>query len=71
MKIAGMVLIIAGLVALIFGGIRYTTHKREIDMGPIQVDRTEHHDIPISPIAGLACMVAGGVMIFAAGRTGR
>lgn len=71
MKLAGVILMIGGLAALIYGGVTYTTHKREVDMGPIQINKTEHHTIPISPLAGIVCIAAGGAMLFAASRTGR
>jgi uncharacterized membrane protein YidH (DUF202 family) len=71
MKIAGVVLLIVGLVALIYGGIRYTSQKREVDMGPIQINKTEHHTIPIPPLVGVACIAAGGTLLFASGRVHR
>jgi uncharacterized membrane protein YidH (DUF202 family) len=71
MKITGVVLLIVGLIALIYGGIRYSTQKREVDMGPIQINKTEHHSIPIPPLVGIVCIAAGGVMLFAGGRASR
>ena len=41
MKIAGILLIIAGVVALLYGGISFTSHKKAVDLGAIQIDRTE------------------------------
>lgn len=71
MKLSGVILIVAGLAALIYGGIRYTTQKREVDMGPIQVNKTEHHTIPLPPLVGIAMIASGGALLFAAGRLGR
>ena len=71
MKVTGVILLVVGLVALIYGGIRYTTQKREVDMGPIQINKTEHHNIPIPPVIGVVCIVGGGVLLFAGGRAGR
>jgi hypothetical protein len=34
MKIAGIVLIFAGVIALVYGGFTYTTTKKAVDMGP-------------------------------------
>lgn len=68
MKLAGVALMIVGLAALIYGGFKYTTQKREVDMGPIQIDKTEHHNIPIPPLVGIACIATGGVLIIAVGR---
>ena len=71
MKITGAILLIVGLVVLIYGGIKYTTQKREVDMGPIQISKTEQHNIPIPPLVGIACMAVGGGLFFAGGRSGR
>lgn len=71
MKITGVILIIVGIIALIYGGIHYTTQKREVDMGPIQIDKTEHHTIPLSPLVGVACLAGGGLMVFAGKRAVR
>ena len=71
MKITGIVLIVVGLIALIYGGIRFTSQKREVDMGPLQITKTEHHTIPLPPLLGVVCIAAGGALMFAAGRGGR
>ena len=33
MKIVGIVLIIVGVIALVYGGFSYTTTKKTVDMG--------------------------------------
>ena len=71
MKFTGVIFLIFGLAMLIYGGIRYTSHKRELDMGPIQINKTDHHSIPIPPLVGIACIAAGGALVFAGGRAGR
>lgn len=71
MKLTGVILLIVGVIALVYGGIRYTTHKREVDMGPIQINKTEHHSIPIPPLLGAVCIVAGGVLVLGGGRAKR
>ena len=59
MKIAGILLIVAGIAAVIYGGFSYTTHKRAVDMGPVQINTTEQHRVPISPILGVAGILGG------------
>ena len=64
MKIAGLILIVAGIVGLVYGGFTYTTHKKELDMGPIQVEKKEHHSVPIPPILGAVGIVVGGALVY-------
>jgi len=71
MKVTGVILLIVGIIALIYGGIRYTTHKRAVDIGPIQIDKTEHHEILLPPLLGVACIAVGGTLLLSSGRAGR
>ena len=71
MKIAGIVLIIAGVAALIYGGITWTTQKKAVDLGPVQVNKTEHHSVPLPPLLGAVAIVRGGALLFFGAKEGR
>lgn len=64
--IAGIVLIIAGVLALAYQGIRYTTRETVVDLGPIHATTEREKTIPLPPIIGIAA-VAGGVALLVAG----
>jgi UDP-N-acetylmuramyl pentapeptide phosphotransferase/UDP-N-acetylglucosamine-1-phosphate transferase len=66
MKLAGVML--AGIAALIYGGFSYTTHKKALNMGPIQVERTHHHRVPLPPVLGIA-FIAGGALVYFGARS--
>jgi hypothetical protein len=68
MKAVGIVLIVLGLVGLVYGGIRWTEKDKVVDIGPVEVTRTEHKSIPLPPIAGALSLVAGVVLMVAGGR---
>ena len=65
--IVGIILIIVGVVALAYQGITYTTHKKVVDIGPIEATREEHKTIPLPPILGVIALV-GGIVIIARDR---
>jgi hypothetical protein len=65
MKIAGIILIILGVLALAYQGIRYTTREKLIDIGPLNVTTTERKTIPLPPIVGGAAVIAGIALILA------
>jgi drug/metabolite transporter (DMT)-like permease len=67
MKIIGIVLIVIGILALAYQGITYTTHKKVLDIGPIQATKEERNTIPIPPILGVLALI-GGVVILASDR---
>ena len=69
MKPLGVVLIVLGVLALAYQGITYTTHKKIVDIGPIQATKEERNTIPLPPILGVIALV-GGVVILAADRRG-
>jgi len=70
MKIVGILLILAGVAALIYGGFTYTSQKKAVDLGAIQIDRTEHHTLPVPPILGIVAIVGGGVLVYFGAKQG-
>jgi uncharacterized membrane protein YidH (DUF202 family) len=64
MKITGMILIIAGIVALVYGGFTYTTTKKAVDIGPVQVTHKENHAVPLPPVLGVLAIVGGGALLY-------
>lgn len=64
MKILGVVLILAGILALAYGGFSYTTHKRTVDMGPLQIETSKKHQVFIPPVLGISGIVVGGALLF-------
>jgi len=62
-RIAGIVLIIIGLVGLLWGGFSWTDEKTVVDIGPIEARAKEHKTIPISPVVGGIAVVAGIVLL--------
>lgn len=69
MKLIGVMLVVFGIVALVLGGIRYTTREKVLDIGPVEATAERKHSIPLSPIVGLASIGAGIVLIIAGART--
>jgi uncharacterized membrane protein HdeD (DUF308 family) len=59
LKIVGIILIILGIVALIFGGISYTKSEKVIDLGPIEATAEKKKTIPLPPILGAIALVGG------------
>jgi hypothetical protein len=63
----GLALIALGVVALVYQGISYTTHKKVVDIGPITATKEEHKTIPLPPVLGVIALV-GGIVIIARDR---
>ncbi|MGP8175600.1 MAG: DUF3185 domain-containing protein [Terracidiphilus sp.] len=71
MKIAGILLIIFGVAALIYGGFTYTSQKKVVDIGPMQINRTEKHTLPVPPILGMVAIAGGAALIYFGVKKGR
>jgi drug/metabolite transporter (DMT)-like permease len=67
--VIGIVLIVIGILSLGYQGISYTTHKKVVDIGPIEATKKENKTIPLPPILGVIAL-AGGVVVLAAARRG-
>lgn len=65
--IVGIILIIAGAFVLIYGSITYTSHKKIIDMGPLQASTKTHKTIPLPPVLGIV-LIGGGIVLVVVGR---
>jgi drug/metabolite transporter (DMT)-like permease len=66
-RIAGLVLIVVGLIAVIWGGFSYTKREKILDIGPIEASRTTEKHVPISPVIGVVTIIAG-IAVIAAGK---
>jgi hypothetical protein len=70
MSLAGIVLIVLGLVALVYQGITYTSRETVLDVGPIHATADRQKTLPLSPVLGIVA-VAGGVALLIAGARNR
>jgi hypothetical protein len=68
MKLLGIALIVAGLLALAFGGISWTKREKVVDLGPIQAETRKTETLPLSPIFGVAAVVGGIAVLVVSSR---
>jgi len=62
-SIVGVVLILAGVASLVWGGIAFTTRNEVADVGPVKIQTQETKHVPIPPLAGGAALVGGIVLV--------
>lgn len=68
MTIAGIVLIVLGVVALAYQGITYTTRETVVDLGPLKATAERERTFPLPPIVGGAAVLAGVALAIAGAR---
>jgi hypothetical protein len=62
-KLIGIILIVLGVIGLAYGGISWTHRDKVADLGPVEVTSTEHKSLPLPPVAGAVCLVAGVILV--------
>ena len=63
-SVLALVLIIVGVIVLAWGGYTsFTTKENVAKIGPVEVNKSEAHPVPIGPILGGLCIV-GGIIVF-------
>jgi hypothetical protein len=68
MKAVGVLLIVLGVIGLAYGGLTWTRREKVVDLGPIEVTQNKTQSLPLPPIAGGICLVAGIILLAGPGR---
>jgi uncharacterized membrane protein YdcZ (DUF606 family) len=67
-RIAAVVLIVAGILALAYGGFSYDKESVGAKLGPIELKVTEKKTVNVPVWAGIGAIVVGGVLLVLGGR---
>ncbi len=70
MKTFGIILIVAGVLALAFQGFTYTQREKVLDIGPIEAHADKEKHVYLPPILGVAAILGGAVLVYSGGRKG-
>jgi hypothetical protein len=68
--VAGIVLIVLGVLIFAYGGFSFTKREKVLDLGPIEATAERRETVPLPPVLGGAAIV-GGVILLVAGRRRR
>jgi len=70
MRIAGIILIVAGILMFIFNGINFTTEKKVVDLGPVEINKKEKKSVGWPVYAGAIVTLAGVLVLVAGNKKG-
>jgi hypothetical protein len=62
-KTVAIVLIVAGVLALAYGGFSYTKDTTAVKLGPLELTVKEKESVDVPIWAGVAAVVAGGLLL--------
>lgn len=69
-KIVAIVLIIAGVLGLLYGGFSYTKDTTAVKLGPIELSVKEKQTVNIPIWAGIGAIVIGGLLLVLGSKKG-
>ena len=69
-KIVAIVLIIAGVLGLLYGGFSYTKDTTAVKLGPIELSVKEKQTVNIPMWAGIGAIVVGGLLLVLGSKKG-
>ena len=69
-KLAGIVLIVGGVLALMYGGFSYTKDSQQVKIGPLELSIKEKQTVNVPVWAGIGTIVIGGALLLFAGKKG-
>ena len=68
LRILALVLIVAGVLALAYGGFTYTKATHRSKLGPIEISMDEKERVNVPVWAGVVAVVAGTGLLLTGGR---
>ena len=63
LKIVAILLIAAGVIGLVYGGITYTKSTHDTEVGPIKVSVTDKETVNVPVWAGVGAIVVGAALL--------
>ncbi len=68
LRIVAIVLIVAGGLALAYGGFSYTKETHQAKIGPIELSMKEKQDVNVPQWLGIGAIVLGAVLLVVGGK---
>jgi hypothetical protein len=65
LKLLALLLIVGGGLGLVYGGFTFTKETHTTDIGPLHLEVKEKQHVNIPLWAGLAALIAGGLLLVA------
>jgi hypothetical protein len=69
-RMIAIVLIVAGALALAYGGFSFTKETHQAKLGPLELSVKEQQTVNIPVWAGIGAIVAGGLLLVLGARKG-
>jgi uncharacterized membrane protein len=65
--VVGILLILLGVAGFAMGGFSFREHKKDVDLGPVEIGHEEKHGVAIPPVlSGIALIGGIGLVVVGA-----
>jgi hypothetical protein len=68
MKMAGIAVMVVGLLLTIFTTVTYFTKEKVVDIGKLEISKDKPHRVSWPPFVGIAIVGIGGLMLWQGGK---
>lgn len=69
-RLLGIVLVVAGLLGLAYGGFSYTKDTTALKVGPVELSVKQRETVNVPLWAGIGAVAVGVVLLLVGGRKG-
>lgn len=63
MRMMAVVLLLAGILGVVYGGFSYTRETHEAKVGPLEISISEKQRVNVPMSAGVALVIVGGGLL--------
>ncbi len=67
-RMAALALIVAGVLALVYGGFSYTKDSTAVKIGPMELSVQEKETVNVPMWAGIGAIAIGAILLASAGK---
>ena len=64
-RIVAIVLIVAGIAGLVYGGFSFTKESHDVKLGPVEFSVKEKEQVNVPTWAGVAAVAVGALLLVA------
>lgn len=67
-QVVGIVFVVLGILALVYGGFSFTEEKHDVEIGPVELQVAEKERVKVPAWLGIGGIVVGLVLLVAGRR---
>jgi Na+/H+ antiporter NhaC len=67
-KVIAIILMVAGILGLVYGGFSYTKDTTVVKLGPLEVTAKERQTVNVPMWTGVGAVVVGGLLLVFGGK---